>query len=91
MDIENADKKVKQIDKLLTDITKLLKTHWVIIIVLALGVFIYYSYLAPDNEASTRFNSPTEKVIHEKVIVDTVYESNKAHVDSTNYDSTFAH
>jgi hypothetical protein len=88
MNIEDADKKVKQVDSLLTSITKLFKTHWVILIVLALGVFIYFSYLAPDNEASTRFLSPTENVIHEKVIVDTVYESNKTHVDSTSSDST---
>lgn len=87
MDIEGADKKVKQVDSLLTSITKLLKTHWIILIVLALGVFIYFSYLTPDNEASARFNS-NEPVTHEKVIIDTVYENNNVPVDSTSTDST---
>lgn len=46
--IENALKIVKQLDNLLTAITKLIKKHWLILIVIALIALGYWIYNLPE-------------------------------------------
>lgn len=41
MDLEDADKKVNQLDKLLTDVTIVLKKHWILISILLFACFVY--------------------------------------------------
>lgn len=41
IDIEGTNKKVKQLDSLLTSIATLLKKHWILVIVLSIGALTY--------------------------------------------------
>lgn len=51
LNIEDADKKVQQVDSLLTSITKLLKKHWLILIFIAIIAFGYWAWNLPEEEA----------------------------------------
>jgi len=48
IDIEGADKKVKQMDGLLSSIERLLKKHWLILLVVLLGFCGYWVWTTPD-------------------------------------------
>jgi len=47
MDIENAEKKLSAIDRFLTALKLVLKKHWGILLLILLGLFIYWVTTLP--------------------------------------------
>lgn len=50
MDLENAEKKLNQVDRLLTTLTRILKKHWLILLLIVVGIGVYYFITAEDEE-----------------------------------------
>jgi hypothetical protein len=51
LDIEKGEKKLKQADSFLTTLTKLLKKHWLILLILLVGFLVYEAtYFSSDDE-----------------------------------------
>lgn len=48
IDIEETDKKVKQVDNLLTTITSVLKKHWLVLIFLSVIGIGYWVFTLPE-------------------------------------------
>ncbi len=48
VDIEGTEKKVKQVDSLLTSLTNLLKKHWLILMFLTVLTGLYFIWSLPD-------------------------------------------
>ena len=68
MDIKGAEDKLDDADSFLTKLEKLLKKHWLILLLILVGYFIYWS-LTSDFEEEPIIN-PRE----EQYIVDEYYE-----------------
>ena len=67
LNIEDADKKVQQVDSLLTSITKLLKKHWLILILISIIAFGYWAWNLPETEPvdETEYVDETEPLLQE--------------------------
>lgn len=50
MDIKGTEDKINQVDSLLTTITKVLKKHWLILILLLFGFGVYNIWNSEDEE-----------------------------------------
>lgn len=68
--IEDADKRVKEIDSLFTSIEKLFKKHWLLILILAFGALGYFLFTTMPDQNSSAVNNQGEKVIVDTVFVD---------------------
>lgn len=84
IDIEGADKKVKQIDGLFTSIEKLFKKHWLTIIILIFVAFGYYLFKTLPDQNSPAVNNQGGKILHDTVFVETP----NTNTDTVAYDST---
>lgn len=51
MDIKGAEDKLNQVDSLLTTLTKVLKKHWILLLLILAGVAVYYCWTSIDEEA----------------------------------------
>lgn len=51
MDITNSEKQLNQVDRFLTTLTKVLKKHWIVLILIALGALGYWLVNLPDPAA----------------------------------------
>lgn len=92
IDIEGTDKKVKQVDSLLTSITALLKKHWLILIVIAIGVLCYWLTTYPDQkpvEVHTEIpvdgNIGNEESFSDDTVVDEDLEQDTTFVEVDEY------
>lgn len=90
IDIEGTDKKVKQVDNLLTSITTLLKKHWLVLILISIGAIGYWAFNLPDvpaEEVSTEIpvdgNIGNEESFSDDTVVDEdiEYDSTEFYVD----------
>jgi len=61
MDIKKAEDKLKKADSFLTTLKELLKNHWGILSILAVGLFIYWAINLPDGEIEVE-HEPKPKV-----------------------------
>ncbi len=77
LNIEDADKKVQQVDSLLTSITKLLKKHWLILIFISILAFGYWVWNLPEEEYID------DEYLEEEVYDDPIYAADE--VDSVLY------
>lgn len=50
MDIEGGEKKLNQVDSFLTTLTKVLKKHWLILLLIGFCAFIYWAFNLPDEK-----------------------------------------
>lgn len=70
IDIPETEKKVNQIDSLLTSITKVLKKHWIIISLILVGTFFYFVITAPDEEVYEEDTEYVEEFVDDSTYVD---------------------
>ena len=66
MDIEGTEKKLDGVDSILTKITKILKKHWLILILCLLTYFVYWA-LTTDIEPDEAERNPVEKT-HPRIV-----------------------
>jgi hypothetical protein len=48
MDINDATKNVNKVDKFLTAAEKTIKKHWLILMFIIIGVFVYWAWNLPE-------------------------------------------
>ena len=49
MDIKGTEDKLNQVDSLLSTLTKVVKKHWIILLIILFGLFIYWAFNLPDD------------------------------------------
>lgn len=76
MDIQDGEKKINQLDSFLTALEKLLKKHWLILLLIGMGAFIYWAWNLPESSTSNEQQTTEQQ--------DT---SNYYQDDTTYYDS----
>jgi uncharacterized protein YejL (UPF0352 family) len=80
MDIKGTEEKLNQVDSLLTTLTKILKKHWLILSLILLGTFVYFS-LTDDSEYVEEYQ--TEEVSQYDESGDSIYVEEDISVDNT--------
>lgn len=66
MDIKDAETKLDDADNFLTKLEKLLKKHWLILLLMLVAYFIYWALTSDFEEQQTRTNSTEELYIVDK-------------------------
>lgn len=79
IDIEDTEKKVKQVDSLLTTITNVLKKHWLVLIFLSILGIGYWAFNLPD--------TPVEEPVQEEYVEEEYVEDEYVEQDSS-YDQS---
>lgn len=53
MDIKGTEDKLNQVDSLLSTLTKVVKKHWIILLIILFGLFIYWTFNLPDDNKNS--------------------------------------
>ena len=69
LDVEGTAKTVKNVDKLLTNITNLIKKHWMIIIIILIGVAGYFVWNYQDTPTTPVENTEVKAPVAKDTVV----------------------